>query len=319
MPALVLLNRFSIRFPLVSALGLVLASALVWPGVAAADHDGVTAPNNDSCSVSLVVSLNGQLENQTNQGAHAENSAVDPGDCTPDAPTTCGSSPYGHTVWYSFDVLSKGTVTIATSGTSVVSGSLDTVLTLVTPSVAVLACNDEATPEVAGGSSITRDLQPGTYYVQVGGYDYGGTTGPDRGSFTISVRYTEDLDRDDDGSLRPQDCDDDNPNRKPGLADVANDVDDNCDDVVDPDEDGDGYPRRRADGSTAAPYGNDCIDTPGAGFAIHPGAREVRGNRVDENCDDELAPFERIKAVARVIGTVGRSFRWTEIHVDNVP
>ena len=149
-------------------------------------------------------------------------------------------------------------------------------------------CNDDDGSNI-GGSRITReDVQPGRYYVQVGGYDPLDGSGPDIGTFTIEVRYTEDFDRDGDGSTRPSDCNDDDPFVRPGASEVNNGIDDNCDNITDPDRDGDGYQR--------SPYGKDCNDTPGSGETTNPGATDVAGNKVDENCDGKNRKFPTIKA-----------------------
>lgn len=58
--------------------------------------------------------------------------------------------------------------------------------------------------------------------------------------------------------------------------------------------DGDG------DGFTRVSIPPDCND---ANKIIHPGAREVAGNKVDENCESYSAPFESIGA------TPGSSFK----------
>jgi hypothetical protein len=79
---------------------------------------------------------------------------------------------------------------------------------------------------------------------------------------------------------RPTDCNDANPQIRPGAPDAQDDgVDQDCSgaDATNLDRDGDGFP-----------VPQDCDDRNGA---IRPGAREVKGNRVDENCDDEVVPL----------------------------
>jgi Putative metal-binding motif len=294
-----------------------LAVALAWPGVAAADHDGQPAPVNDDDFDAWEVELNTPVENHVNSGAGEQ----------PQEWLDCDGSGYSHTVWYLFEVPSKGRVVITVTGASFLTpGAFDSVIALSPWTASVddepITCNDDG-PTV-GGSRIERDLQPNTYYLQVGGYDDG--SGPDLGRFTITVQYTEDLDRDDDGSTRPADCNDDNPAVRPGVADPANGVDDNCDGVVDPDRDSDGHQR--------PPYGGDCNDNnPGVkpGVAdpangvddncdgvvdpdgdsdgyprpsdcddaranVNPGATDVRGNKLNEDCRGEPAPFRRLRS-----------------------
>lgn len=50
---------------------------------------------------------------------------------------------------------------------------------------------------------------------------------------------------------------------------------------------------RDGDGFTAFTTPTDCND---ASASIHPGAKEIPGNKVDENCDGFSAPFERVAA-----------------------
>ena len=53
------------------------------------------------------------------------------------------------------------------------------------------------------------------------------------------------------------------------------------------------------------PATTDCDD---ADPEIHPGAAEVRGNDVDENCDAAKAPFLKVRATAALTGNFGPGF-----------
>ena len=93
------------------------------------------------------------------------------------------------------------------------------------------------------------------------------------------------LDRDGDGYIRPQDCNDGDAAIHPGAADVPEDgIDQDCagGDAINLDRDRDGYNRPQ-----------DCND---AAPGVHPGATDTPGNGVDEDCSGRDAAFPRITA-----------------------
>ena len=146
--------------------------------------------------------------------------------------------------------------------------------------------------------------------------------------FTLTVRYSLDCDLDDDGvdsyhcaptcppppedgslpdPCEPADCRDDLPETFPGAQEICNGRDDDCDGGIDEgaldtttwylDVDGDG----RGDDTTArescsrpgvtwVTTGGDCDDTR---ISVYPGAFDVCGDGIDNNCDgrtDETCP-----------------------------
>ena len=123
-----------------------------------------------------------------------------------------------------------------------------------------------------------------------------------------AIMTFEDLDNDGYGSnnltacgiSNNTDCDDNNASINAGTAEVCNDIDDDCDGSIDngltfvgyyADADLDGYGAGNASSFCADPgvgYSttNDDCDDMNAG--INPGATEIEGNDVDENCDGEV-------------------------------
>jgi len=102
----------------------------------------------------------------------------------------------------------------------------------------------------------------------------------------LPVKSWAPTDGDGDGFASNKDCNDSNPNVYPGATEICNSIDDDCDGLVDEDgvcepactdSDGDTY---YAEAGCGTPQ--DCND---GDFYIHPGAEEVCGNGVDEDCD----------------------------------
>ena len=112
---------------------------------------------------------------------------------------------------------------------------------------------------------------------------------------------TPDDDLDGDGYINAQECDDTNAAVNPGVEEQCNDIDDDCDGQVDEDcqtyyQDADGDNYGDADAAltaTSQPEGyvlddTDCNDNDAATF---PGAEDVPGDCIDQNCDENDPPL----------------------------
>ena len=82
------------------------------------------------------------------------------------------------------------------------------------------------------------------------------------------------IDRDDDGFLNAEDCDDTNNGVHVGAEERCNGLDDDCDGVIPEDVDGDGY-------ADVACGGDDCDDLDAT---RHPGTLDVCGDDFDADC-----------------------------------
>jgi len=107
------------------------------------------------------------------------------------------------------------------------------------------------------------------------------------------------VDSDGDGVTNETDCDDTNSNVYPGAIEICNNIDDNCDggideglmlitSYIDNDADGFGNPEVLIE-DCVIPMGyvsnlDDCDDS---NPNIYPGAEEIPGNGIDEDCDGE--------------------------------
>jgi hypothetical protein len=208
----------------------------------------------------------------------------------------CNGVPYGSTVWYKATAPAIGDASITVTSTD-----MDPVVAVYPAgSNTPLGCNDDG-PGQTTSSSLTGRVSPGLYEIQVGGLE------GEQGTFEIRVTFAADPDLDDDGSATGQDCNDGNPNIRPGLPEqLNNDIDENCDNVREFDRDGDGS---RVPGSPG-----DCDD---GNPARSPLKAEVPGNAVDENCDNVVTPYDLIPSRVVSAWDLGRVTRMTELVLSN--
>ncbi|MBX2803325.1 MAG: hypothetical protein KTR31_36935 [Myxococcales bacterium] len=101
---------------------------------------------------------------------------------------------------------------------------------------------------------------------------------------------TQDLDADGDGVLASEDCDDTDATVYPGAPEICDGLDNNCNTVVpgiERDNDGDDFVECTIhkdgwDGDASILGGEDCDDGDGS---VYPGAVDVCGNGIDDDCD----------------------------------
>jgi hypothetical protein len=213
---------------------------------------------------------------------------------------TCGTAPYDKTVWYSFRAPSTGSLTLTAAGANAVMSVYEGSAT------APKHCFDDPRAGVEQTSTSVATKAATIYYVQVGG---AGASEADDGNLTMRASFT-DPDLDDDRELNGADCAPTDGRRSHLKVEIVNnDVDEDCDGRPAYNRDGDRY--------IAKPVGTDCDDTR---KRVHPGAHDVRGNKLNEDCVDGAAPF---LAPASVVhwkwAPAFSSIRLTKLYVEPVP
>ena len=210
---------------------------------------------------------------------------------------TCNGVQYGRTVWFRYVAPAAGTVTLSAS-------RFDTVSALYRQNATTpFDCNDNDQGNILR-SSVSGYVLPGeVVYLQVGGRAPVGNPGFED-NFSLDVTFAEDQDIDNDGYNKTPgpDCVDTDPSVHPQQPEIPNNgKDDDC-------AGGDGHDTD-LDGQDAEPFGPDCND---GNDKIFTGAAEIRGNFVDENCDDkapaaQLSPFPAV-SYSHVAVLAGRQF-----------
>jgi hypothetical protein len=163
---------------------------------------------------------------------------------------------------------------------------------------------DGGDPQDTGGGPGDTDASPQDSGGADGGDDGGDDTGPP------DIDTSAPVDADGDGAYEATDCDDADPRRYPSADEICDGVDNDCDELVDDDDedvvdavswrldgDGDGYGGETRVTACEAPEGYvasepDCDDNDDT---ISPGAAEVCDG-VDNNCDGESDEDEAVDA-----------------------
>ena len=150
-------------------------------------------------------------------------------------------------------------------------------------------CGDDCSPSMATSpdpdlpADADSDVYPGAIEVPYDGYDQ------DCDGFDLCDYDEDGWDDERCGACDPDvscDCDDNNPTVHPGvIEDNSDGIDNDCDGDVDiPDRDGDGYTEEMGD---CMDVGTDADDPAlrETSATVHPGASEVCGDQLDNDCD----------------------------------
>lgn len=180
----------------------------------------------------------------------------------PGEPLSCNGHAYGKTLWFAWDAPNNGTASFT------VTGNIRSAIGAYSGSRRLPCDIDVSNADPSSDISFHADAGR-RYLIQIGGIGSGLVA-----DFGTPIQLNPKFTRSCDG------------------FDTANDgFDQDCVDGDAIDRDGDGWARKGRKGQK-----RDCND---GNRKINPRAREIKGNRVDENCNGRKAPFDRLPTDVR--------------------